>query len=285
MTATLLEGKKLAEKIKTKVKNEIKETGLKPKLSLILVGNDPASQVYVRKKHEACSEVGIISDKHFFTENVREEEITDLIETLNKDASVSGILVQLPLPKQINVKKIVNLISPEKDVDGFHPLNVGKTELNQDSFKPCTPLGIMKLLESAKIELSGKNVVIVGTSNIVGKPLGIMLLNRNATVIYCNKFTNNLKDFTRKADILIVAVGKPKLITKDMVKKNAVVIDVGINRTENGIVGDVDFNEVKKVASFITPVPGGVGPLTVACLMENTLKAEKLKALGAANEN
>ena len=278
MAAELIDGKKLAEKIKAKVKQEIKEKNLKPKLSLILIGDNPASQIYVRKKHEACLETGIISDQHFFAEKTPEKEITDLIELLNKDESVSGILVQLPLPEQINVKKIVNLIAPEKDVDGFHPINIGKSALNQNSFEPCTPLGIMKLLEEYSINPEGKNCVIVGTSNIVGKPLGLMLLNKNATVTYCNKFTEDLKEHTKKADILISAVGKPKLISKDMIKKNAVIIDVGTNRLENGkTVGDIDFEEAKKTASFITPVPGGVGPMTVACLMENTLKAEKKK--------
>ncbi len=278
MTVTLINGKKIAEKLKAELKQKIQKTGLKPKLSLILVGNDPASQVYVRKKHEACNEIGIISDQHFFPENIKEQEILDLIEKLNKDPLVSGILVQLPLPKQINVKKVVNLISPEKDVDGFHPLNIGKSELNEQSFKPCTPLGIMKLLESVKIPLQGKNVVIVGASNIVGKPLGIMLLNKNATITYCNKYTKDLKKHTKEADILIVAVGKPKLITKDMIKKNSIIIDVGTNRLENGkLVGDVDFEEAKKIALFITPVPGGVGPMTVTCLLENTFIAEKIK--------
>lgn len=278
MTATLIDGKKTADKLKAEVKQKIQKTGLKPKLSLILVGNDPASQVYVKKKHEACEEIGIISDQHFFPESIKEQEILDLIEELNKDETVSGILVQLPLPEQINVKKIVNLISPEKDVDGFHPLNLGKSELDEEAFKPCTPLGVMKLLESINVSLQGKNVVIIGTSNIVGKPLGIMMLNKNATVTYCNKFTENLKEHTKKADILISAVGKPKLITKDMIKKNAVIIDIGTTKLENGkLVGDVDFEEAKKIASFITPVPGGVGPMTVACLMENTFKAEERK--------
>ncbi|MBU2100413.1 bifunctional methylenetetrahydrofolate dehydrogenase/methenyltetrahydrofolate cyclohydrolase [Candidatus Micrarchaeota archaeon] len=276
MAARVFDGKKLAEKIKEKIAKEIKEKNLKPKLSLILVGNDPASQVYVKKKHEACQEIGIISDQHFFTEKASEKEITELIEILNKDPEVSGILVQLPLPEQISVKKVINLILPEKDVDGFHPVNIGKASIGQNCFFPATPLGILRLIEEEKIELQGKNVVIVGTSNIVGKPLGLMLLNKNATITYCNKFTKDLKEFTKKADILISAVGKPKLITKDMVKKNAIVIDVGTTRNETGkLTGDVDFEEVKKTALFITPVPGGVGPLTVACLMENTLKAEK----------
>ncbi len=184
----------------------------------------------------------------------------------------------MPLPQQIDVKKVINLIDPKKDVDGFHPLNVGKNELNETAFQPCTPIGVMRLLESIKISLEGKNAVIIGTGNITGKPLGIMLLNKNCTVTYCNKFTKNLKEFTLLADILISAVGKPKLITKDMVKKNAVIIDIGTTKLETGkLAGDVDFDEVKKIASYITPVPGGVGPMTVACLMENTLKAEKLK--------
>jgi len=276
MTAKIIDGTKLAEQIKSRVQKEIKETGLKPKLSVILIGNDSASQIYVKKKHDACQETGIISDQHFFTEKAKETEITDLIETLNKDKTVSGILVQVPLPKHFNEQKIMNLISPEKDVDGFHPINQGKNVLGQDCFMPATPLGIMRILESINIDLQGKNIVLIGASNIVGKPLGLMLLNKNATITYCNKFTQNLKDFTVKADILIVAVGKPKLITKNMVKKNAVVIDVGINRLENGkVVGDVDFDKVKEITSFITPVPKGVGPMTVACLMENTLKAEK----------
>lgn len=278
MAAQIIDGRKLAAKIKAQVQKEIKEKNLKPKLSLILVGNDPASQIYVKRKHEACEQLGILSDQHFLAENVSEKEVTDLIEELNKDPSVSGILIQLPLPKQINVKKILNLIAPEKDVDGFHPINVGKSSMNQEAFFPCTPLGIQRMIESLEIELQGKDVVLVGASNIVGKPLGIMLLNRDATVTYCNKYTKNLKEHTKEADILIVAVGKPKLITKDMVKKGAIIIDIGVNRLDSGkLVGDVDFDEVKKIASFITPVPGGVGPMTVACLMENTLKAEKLR--------
>jgi methylenetetrahydrofolate dehydrogenase (NADP+)/methenyltetrahydrofolate cyclohydrolase len=278
MPVKVFDGKKLAEKIKFTVKQEIQKKELKPKLSLILAGNDPASQIYVKRKHEACEEVGIISDQHFFPEKVKEKEITDLIQVLNKNPEVSGILVQLPLPEQINVKKVINLISPEKDVDGFHPINVGKASIGQEGFLPATPLGILRLLEEEKITLQGKNIVIVGASNIVGKPLGLMLLNKNATITYCNKFTKDLKEFTKKADILISAVGKPKLITKEMVKKGAIVIDVGTTRLESGkLAGDVDFEEVKKIASFITPVPGGVGPLTVACLMENTLKAERIK--------
>jgi len=278
MEAQIIDGKKLAIKIKAKVQKEIKEKNLKPKLSLILIGNDPASLVYVKKKHEACEEVGIISDQHFFAENIPEQKIIDLIEELNKDSSVSGILVQLPLPKQIDVKKIVNLIAPEKDVDGFHPLNIGKSQINENSFLPATPLGVIRILEEIKADLTGKNIVLVGASNIVGKPLGIILLNKNATITYCNKFTLNLKSHTKNADILISAVGKPKLITKDMVKKNAIVIDVGTTKLESGkLAGDIDFDEVKKIVSFITPVPGGVGPMTVACLMENTLKAEKMR--------
>ncbi len=280
MAEKIINGTKLAEKIKSEVALEIKELNFKPKLSLILVGNDPASQIYVKKKHSACEEVGIISDQHFFSENVSEQEIIDLIEELNKDNSVSGILVQLPLPKQINAWKIMELISPSKDVDGFHPINAGKTLIGQESFKPATPLGVIKILESIKIKLEGKHAVIVGTSNIVGKPLGLMLLNKKCTVSYCNKFTSNLKEHTKQADILISAVGKPKLITKDMIKKNAIVIDVGTTKLDSGkLSGDVDFDEAKKIASFITPVPGGVGPLTVACLMQNTLKAEKMKKI------
>ncbi len=278
MAAIVIDGEKLAAKIKSKVKQEIAEKKLKPKLSLILVGNDPASEIYVKKKHLACEELGIISDQHFFAENVPEQKVIELIESLNKDPSVSGILVQLPLPKQFNSLKIMELIFPEKDVDGFHPVNAGKNVIGQDCFKPATPLGVMRILEEYKIPLEGKNAVIVGTGNITGKPLGLMFLNKNTTVTYCNKYTKNLKDFTSKADILVSAVGKPKLITKDMIKKGAVIIDVGITRLENGkVVGDVDFEEAKKIASFITPVPGGTGPLTVACLMQNTLKAEKLK--------
>ncbi len=277
MVATIIDGKKLAKKIKEQVKKEIEEKGLRAKLSLILAGKDEASKVYVRRKHNACEEVGILSDHRFFDERVSEQRLLEEIRKLNTDDSVSGILVQLPLPGQIDVKKVLNIIAPEKDVDGFHPINVGKSSMKQkEGFLPCTPLGILKMLESLKVEIEGKNVVLVGASNIVGKPLGIMLLNQNATITYCNKYTKNLKEHTKKADILIVAVGKPKLITKDMVKEGVIVIDIGMNRTPDGkLVGDVDFDEVKKIALAITPVPGGVGPMTVACLMENTLKAEK----------
>ncbi len=276
----LLNGKKLASKIQSKIKKEVdlfKQASITPGLAVIMIGDDAASRVYVRKKAEACKEVGIYSVVHEMPENIKEETILNTIKLMNENSNINGILVQLPLPSHINQTKILEAIDPKKDVDGFHPFNIGRLVLNLDSFVPCTPLGIMKIFEEYKIDLEGKNVCIVGASNIVGKPMLALLLNANATVDICHIYTKDLKSHTKRADIVIIGVGKAGLITEDMVKDDAIVIDIGINRLENGkISGDVDFENVSKKCSYITPVPGGVGPMTIAMLLSNTLKATKL---------
>ena len=277
--ATIIDGKKLAQEIRTKLKiecEELKQKGIIPKLAVIMVGEDKASQVYVRNKSKACNEIGIEFEEYLLNENIKQKELINLIEKLNKDNTIHGILLQSPIPEQLDINEAFRKISPEKDVDGFNPVNVGKLVLNQDTFVSCTPYGIMKMFEAYNIDLTGKNVTIIGRSNIVGKPLIQCCLNKNATVTICHSKTKELKEHTKKADILIVAIGKSKFITEDMVKKDAIVIDVGINRDENGkLTGDVDFENVEKKASFITPVPGGVGPMTIAMLMNNVLKATK----------
>lgn len=274
MPAEIFDDKKI-EEIYQRLGKEIKEYKTKPKLAAILVGKNPASEIYIKKKEEACQKVGIISKVFRLPEESEEVRLLDLIKRLNKDDSVHGILVQFPLPENFNQEVIMAAISPEKDVDGCHPLNAGKLFLGNETLVPCTAKGVIKILEQAGISLKGKNVVIANNSNIVGKPLALMLLKRDATVEVCHKGTKNLKDHTEKADILVVAIGVPKLIKKDMIKEGAVVIDVGINRVEGKICGDVDFEEVKNKAGFLTPVPGGVGPMTVAMLMENTVSCYK----------
>lgn len=279
--AHIIDGKLVSaetrENIKLKVEEFTKEW-LPPCLAVILVGNNPASTVYVNNKKKACDEVGIWSVITHFPEDITEQELLDKIYELNTDYSVDGILVQLPLPKHISEKKIASAISPLKDVDAFHPENVGKIFLGNYDFLPCTPAGIIRLLEYYKVEISGKRCVVIGRSNIVGKPMAHLLLERNGTVTVCHSKTPNLAEITKQADILVVAVGKPQFVTADMVKPDAVVIDVGINRLDNGkLVGDVDFNSVSEVASYITPVPGGVGLMTVAMLLENTLKAAEMQ--------
>ncbi|MGB9766626.1 MAG: bifunctional methylenetetrahydrofolate dehydrogenase/methenyltetrahydrofolate cyclohydrolase FolD [Sulfurihydrogenibium sp.] len=277
----LLDGKTLAEKVKEEIKQEVdyyvQKGYRRPTLSVILVGNNPASQIYVNKKIKDCQSVGINSKPFFLPENVTQIELLDLIGQLNADEEVDGILVQLPLPSHINTLEIIEAINPKKDVDGFHPLNVGKLATGRsDGIVPCTPFGIIKLLEHYNIDTFGKDVVVVGASNIVGKPMSLLFLkDEKSTVTVCHKNTKDLKSHTLKADILVVAVGKPKLITADMVKEGVVVIDVGINRVDGKIVGDVDFENVKEKAYAITPVPGGVGPMTVAMLLYNTLNAYK----------
>lgn len=277
----LLDGKILAEKIKEEIKNQVLtyiEKGYRrPTLAVILVGNNPASQIYVNKKIKDCQSVGINSKQFFLPENTTQIELLDLIGQLNGDEGVDGILVQLPLPSHINTLEIIEAINPKKDVDGFHPLNVGKLATGRDDgIVPCTPYGIVKLLEYYKINTFGKDVVVVGASNIVGKPMSLLFLkDEKSTVTVCHKNTKDLKSHTLKADILVVAVGKPKLITADMVKEGVVVVDVGINRVDGKIVGDVDFDKVKEKAYAITPVPGGVGPMTVAMLLYNTLNVYK----------
>lgn len=276
--AIILDGKSLAKKIRQQLKSEVNqfvEKGLRnPSLAVILVGNDPASEVYVKNKRKACEEVGINSLYIHLAEDTPEEELLRIIDKLNKDEDVDGILVQLPLPKHINTQKVITSILPEKDVDGFHPENVGKLSTGmKDVIIPCTPLGIWILLKEYGIQTFKKDVVIVGASNIVGKPMGLLFLrNEEATVSICHKNTKDLRKYTEDADILVVAVGKPNLITADMLKRDVVVIDVGINRLKDGkLVGDTDFENIKEKAFAITPVPGGVGPMTVASLLINTV--------------
>ena len=279
--AEILDGKAVAKKIKENLKKEVeelKQNGVFPKLAVIMVGNDPGSKIYVRNKSIACEEVGIEYEEYLLDENTTMEELLGLINKLNQDISVNGILLQSPIPKGLDINEAFKTIAPEKDVDGFNPCNVGKLCLGQDSFVSCTPYGIIKLLEDYGIEIEGKDAVVVGRSNIVGKPMMQCLLNKNATVTICHSKTMKLDRVTKKADILVVAIGKSKFITKDMVKEGAIVIDVGINRGEDGkLCGDVDYDEVSEVASYITPVPGGVGPMTIAMLMHNIVKAAKMK--------
>jgi methylenetetrahydrofolate dehydrogenase (NADP+)/methenyltetrahydrofolate cyclohydrolase len=271
----LLDGKKVAFELRQKIKEEVESFEKKPGLAVVIVGEDPASKVYVGMKHKACVELGFNSYQHKLDKEVTEKELLALIEKLNEDDNVHGILVQLPIPKHINKNKVIETIDPKKDVDGFHPKNIGKMFIGIDSLNPCTPTGCIKLLEDYKIEIAGKNAVVVGRSLIVGKPVADMLLSKNATVTVCHRLTKDLKFYLKNADIIVAAVGVPKLIKEDMIKDGAVIIDVGMNRTEEGLVGDVDFENVKDKCSHITPVPGGVGPMTIACLMENTLKAYK----------
>ena len=273
----LIDGKKLAKEIRENLKikcEELKQKGINPKLAVIMVGDDKSSQIYVRNKSKACDEIGIEFEEFLLKENIKQEELINLIKKLNNDKTINGILLQSPIPKHLDINEAFRTIAPEKDVDGFNPVNVGKLCLNQDTFVSCTPYGIMKMFEKYNIELEGKNVVIIGRSNIVGKPLIQCCLNKNATVTVCHSKTKDLKEYTKRADVLIVAIGKSKFVTEDMVKQDAVVIDVGINRGEDGkLTGDVDFDNVSKKASYITPVPGGVGPMTIAMLMNNVIKA------------
>ncbi|MGI6091473.1 MAG: bifunctional methylenetetrahydrofolate dehydrogenase/methenyltetrahydrofolate cyclohydrolase FolD [Veillonellaceae bacterium] len=280
MTATILEGKEFAARIKGEVSRQLAalkvESGITPGLAVIIVGENPASKVYVANKHKACEAIGIYSEVITMPENTTKERLLAEISRLNNDDSIHGILVQLPLPDHIrnDEPEIMNSISPDKDVDGFHPVNVGKLAIGEEHLVPCTPHGCIKMLELAGIEITGKRAVVIGRSNIVGKPMFHLLLARNATVTVCHSRTQDLADITRQADILVAAVGKPKFVTKDMVKPGAVVIDVGINRVaDKKLVGDVDFDQVKEVAGAITPVPGGVGLLTIAMLLHNTVKA------------
>ena len=272
----LINGKEVAEKIKLQVKEEIKSLGKDVTLAVVIVGDNPASKVYVNNKKKACRLVGIQSLEYGLPENTSEDELLSLIDRLNNYNYVDGILVQLPLPRHINTDMVIERINPEKDVDGFTAINTGKLWLGQYDIAPCTAIGVIELLDYYNIDIAGKHCVIVGRSNIVGKPVAALMLERNATVTVCHSKTQNLYDITRTADILIAAVGKPKFITRDMVKDGAVVIDVGINRDENGkLYGDVDFENVKDKTTAITPVPGGCGPMTVAMLVKNTLEAAK----------
>lgn len=278
--AQLLKGKEVSARIKSELKTEVeklKEQGVQAGLAVIIVGDDPASQVYVRNKERACEECGIYSEKYELSAETSQEELLSLIETLNKKNSISGILVQLPVPKHIDEETIINAIDPKKDVDAFHPVNVGKIMVGNYNFVPCTPAGVMELIKESGIDVSGKECVVVGRSNIVGKPQAMLLLHQNGTVTICHSRTKNLEEKTKQADILVAAVGIPNFIKGNMIKKGAVVIDVGINRMENGkLCGDVEFETAENVAGAITPVPGGVGPMTIAMLMKNTVKAAVL---------
>lgn len=277
--AEIIDGKELAKKIRMDLKeevNELKNKGINPKLAVIMVGDDKASKVYVKNKSKVCEEIGIEYEEFLMDENTTMEELLELIDNLNNRKDIHGILLQSPIPKNLHINEAFNKISYKKDVDGFNPINVGKLSIGQDCFISCTPFGVVKMLEEYNIEIQGKNVVIIGRSNIVGKPLIQCMLQKNATVTVCHSKTENIKDITKNADILIAALGKAKFVTADMVKDGAVIIDVGINRNDEGkLVGDVDFENVEKKASYITPVPGGVGPMTIAMLMTNVVKAAK----------
>ncbi len=276
---TIIDGKELAKKIRANLKIECEELntkGIKAKLAVIMVGEDQASKVYVRNKSKACDDVGIEYEEYLLDENITQKDLINLINKLNKEKTINGILLQSPIPANLDINEAFRTIIPEKDVDGFNPVNVGRLVLDQDTFVSCTPFGIMKMFDEYKIDLSGKNVVILGRSNIVGKPLIHCCLNRNATVTVCHSKTQNIKQITQNADVLISAVGKAHFVSADMIKDNSIIIDVGINRLENGkITGDVDFENVKDKVEFITPVPGGVGPMTIAMLMNNLIKATK----------
>ena len=278
--AIIINGKDLAAKVRANLKldvEELKKQGITPKLVVIMVGNDSASAVYVRNKSKACDEIGIAFEEFLLKEDTTREELLSLIKELNQRKDVHGILLQSPIPKHLDIREAFNTIDYKKDVDGFHPINVGKLSIGEEGFVSCTPLGVMKMLEEYNIDIQGKSAVVIGRSKIVGKPLAQLLLNANATVTICHSKTQNINEITKEADILVAALGKPKFVKENMVKKGAVVIDVGINRNEEGkLVGDVDFTEVEKKASYITPVPGGVGPMTIAMLMTNVVKAAKL---------
>ncbi len=281
--AKLISGKEVSAKVKAEVRDEtagLIEKGIKPGLAVVIVGNDPASRVYVNSKKKACAEVGFNSFEYALPEETTQEELLELVEKLNNDDKVDGILCQLPLPEHIDENAVINAIKPDKDVDAFHPFNVGKIMIGDFAFLPCTPAGVMELIDSTGTDISGKSCVVIGRSNIVGKPMSMLLLHRNGTVTICHSRTKNLAEICSNADILVAAVGKANFVTADMVKEGAVVIDVGMNRLENGkLCGDVDFENVEKKASYITPVPGGVGPMTIAMLMKNTLTAAKMHKL------
>ena len=272
--AEIINGKELAKEIRLSLKEKVEKEKLSPKLAVILCGDNEASKVYVRNKSKACDEVGIEYEEFLLPSTTTQKELLDLIDRLNEDEKVDGILLQSPIPKGLNIEEAFERIKPEKDVDGFNPYNVGKLCIGEDGFIPCTPLGIMKMFEKYNIDLEGKKAAIVGRSNIVGKPMAQCLLSKNATVTICHSRTKDLKEELKDADVVIAAVGKREIIKADMIKEGAVVIDVGMNRNDEGkLCGDVDFEEVSKKASYITPVPGGVGPMTIAMLMNNVVKA------------
>ncbi len=276
--ANIIDGKLVSAAVKERVTIEVKELnqkGISVCLAVILVGSDPASQIYVANKKKACEQLGIISKEYLLSDTTTQDELLALVKELNQDPSVNGILCQLPLPKGLDEKVVIEAIDPNKDVDAFHPVNVGKIMIGDYDFLPCTPAGVMEMLAYYDIDVCGKECVVIGRSNIVGKPMGMLLLHKNGTVTIAHSRTKNLSEVTRRADILVAAVGKAKFVTADMVKDGAVVIDVGMNRADGKLCGDVDFDTVNEKASYITPVPGGVGPMTIATLMQNTLTAAK----------
>lgn len=281
MVAKILDGKQIAKDYRQGLQDQVealKEKGFTPKLSVILVGNDGASQSYVRSKKKAAEKIGMISEIVHLEETATEEEVLNELNRLNNDDSVSGILVQVPLPKQVSEQKILEAINPEKDVDGFHPINIGKLYIDEQTFVPCTPLGIMEILRHADIDLEGKNAVVIGRSHIVGQPVSKLLLQKNASVTILHSRSKDMASYLKDADVIVSAVGKPGLVTKDVVKEGAVIIDVGNTPDENGkLKGDVDYDAVKEIAGAITPVPGGVGPLTITMVLNNTLLAEKMR--------
>ncbi|HFV7312859.1 TPA: bifunctional methylenetetrahydrofolate dehydrogenase/methenyltetrahydrofolate cyclohydrolase FolD [Staphylococcus aureus] len=281
MVAKILDGKQIAKDYRQGLQNQVealKEKGFTPKLSVILVGNDGASQSYVRSKKKAAEKIGMISEIVYLEETATEEEVLNELNRLNNDDSVSGILVQVPLPKQVSEQKILEAINPDKDVDGFHPINIGKLYIDEQTFVPCTPLGIMEILKHADIDLEGKNAVVIGRSHIVGQPVSKLLLQKNASVTILHSRSKDMASYLKDADVIVSAVGKPGLVTKDVVKEGAVIIDVGNTPDENGkLKGDVDYDAVKEIAGAITPVPGGVGPLTITMVLNNTLLAEKMR--------
>ena len=281
MSAIRMDGKMVSAKVRGSILDEVnrlKERGVRPGLAVIIVGEDPASQVYVRNKERACEECGFYSEKYALPEETTQEQLLGLIDELNRNPRIDGILCQLPVPKHISEQAVIDAIDPSKDVDAFHPVNVGKIMVGNFDFLPCTPAGVMQLLDEYNIDPKGKNCVVIGRSNIVGKPMAMLLLHRHGTVTICHSRTQNLKEVCAQADILVAAVGKVDFVTADMVKEGATVIDVGMNRKNGKLCGDVCFDEVNEKAAYLTPVPGGVGPMTITMLMKNTLKAAKLHA-------
>jgi len=276
MAAKIIDGKKIADKFLTDINKKIKESKVKPGLAIVLVGKNPASEIYVNFKEKKAKEIGLYFERYSLDENISQNEILKIIDELNQNKKIHGMIVQLPLPKHIDDNLIVGSILPHKDADGFTPVNLGNLVNDDNRLLPATARACMELIKSTGVKIEGKNAVVVGRSSIVGKPTALLLLQENATVTLCHSKTKNLKEHTKNADILVVACGKARMIKKDMVKPGAVVIDVGINRTPSGLVGDVDFDNVKEVAGYITPVPGGVGPMTIAMLLDNTLKAKKI---------
>jgi methylenetetrahydrofolate dehydrogenase (NADP+)/methenyltetrahydrofolate cyclohydrolase len=273
MPAQIIDGKRIASQVEAEVRQALEKLRFKPGLVAVRVGNDPASEVYVRNKARKAKELGLLGAELVFDAAMRESDLLAEVDSLNDDDNIDGILVQLPLPKQIDPRKVIDAIDPDKDVDGFHPINVGLLHLGRPALVPCTPAGVMRLIASTGTDIAGKRAVVIGRSDIVGKPVAALLLRENATVTICHSRTRNLPDVVREADIVVAAIGKPRFVSAEMVKRGAIVIDVGINRIDGKLAGDVDFERVREVASWITPVPGGVGPMTIAMLMKNTVIA------------